>query len=63
MEENGSSTIIRYVTLTIISSYLEAMVGVLDAALGNAQIRKADLVEDHRLYFQEKSNRNSMIKI
>jgi hypothetical protein len=54
MEENGSSTIIRYVTLTIISSYLEAMVGVLDAALGNAQIRKADLVEDHRLYFQEK---------
>lgn len=31
------------------SDDLEAMVGVLDAALGNAQIRKADLVEDHRL--------------
>lgn len=54
MEENGSSTIIRYVTLTIISSYLEAMVGVLDAALGNAQIGKADLVKDHRLNLQRK---------
>lgn len=29
--------------------YLEAMVGVLGAALGDAQIRKADLVKDHRL--------------
>ena len=29
------------------------MVGVLDAALGNAQIWKADFVEDHRLRFRE----------
>lgn len=38
-------------------SYLEAMVGVLGAALGHAQIREADLVEDHRLRRQGKRRR------
>ncbi len=36
-------------TKSRVVAYLEAMVGVLGAALGHAQIRKADLVKDHRL--------------
>ena len=44
-------------------SYLEAMVGVLGAALGHAQIREADLVEDHRLRRQGKRRRQDIVSI
>ena len=40
--------------MTGTKTYLEAMVGVLGAALGHAQIRKADLVKDHRLLYGSK---------